>query len=97
MHSKVLNFLLASHLPIGGRQMSKQSFQPHGIILAQGASNPEATCIAKLIYCETKEADGILLTLRGQITLWLGSYISPEQDRISFLGFIVNISGKNLK
>lgn len=26
MHSKVLNFLLASHLPIGGRQMSKQSF-----------------------------------------------------------------------
>ena len=26
MHSKVLNFLLASHLPIGGRQISKQSF-----------------------------------------------------------------------
>lgn len=62
----------------------------------------KTTCTPKLTYCEIKEAGGISLTVRGQIMtslimLLLVSYIFPEHDRISFLDFIVSVSGKSLK
>lgn len=60
------------------------------------------TCTTKLHYCEIKGASSILLNIRGQImtsliTLLLVSHVFPEHDRISFLNFIVNISGISLK
>lgn len=103
MHSKVLNFLLGSHLLVGRKQMTKQSLSTPPDNSRTGEQIIQrTTCTPKLTYCEIKEAGGISLTVRGQIMtspimLLLVSYIFPEHDRISFLDFIVSISGKSLK
>lgn len=99
MHSKVVNFLLGSHLLIDWKQMTKQSLSTPRDNCSTGEQKiQKKTCTMKLTYCEINEASSILLNSRGHImtsliTLLLLSYISPEHDRISFLDFIVNISG----